>query len=804
METPQLRVGRRALAGIVTVSLITAGIGVIGEATAMPAPTPQSTSTADTASIVVTDAFTWSSGGTVLRTEVTGFPAGAVLSAQVDDTAQKWDIGGGNLVDTVTAEDGSYKGTVYTLSTSRLTAGQEHTLRVSDGENSVTTVYRSHPRITVHDPDSGSETAPRPGTAVAVEVFNLPEGAVIDHVGIEGHSGNLLPAPVTVPENRRVRTTAVSIPADPTITGEPITVGYTVDGGAPLRTNGPVVAPLNDPYGGEGFAVTVGELPRGLYQSVYSARQGALFVTRTHFDRETRSPSAIMKVDPETLEVLGEVEPAEPAEGDYKAYKAFGIGIDDDNGLLWVTNTMGGTVAVYDADDLSLIHQFPVVDGGHPRSVVVDSATHRVYVTSPYSRDDSWITVYDGSDPTAPTKVGTIPLPEGFTRPMDAAYDQSTHTLYTVSLDKPAALRINVDDPSDAEVYQLDTRVMRRGSGAALDIGRGHLAVANQDTGNALIIDLESGDVLADVATGDKAVAAVYEPVTDLFYVSNRDGGTVTAIDADTLIPVANLDAGAKPNHISFNGDGTIYVTNKRSWGNGDIGTDQLHSYRANRLALVRLAGLRQAFHEIRKDRDAARDALAETHRELAEVREQLTAAENAAKAEKTRAEEAEEALAEAAAEHAADTAELEQRLAAAREALAAAEDKVATLTATLATTESRLATAEQAHAALETALSAAERARTEAEKTAADATTRAERAEAARIEAEAAAELAEQARIRAEDARDAAVADRDSARAAGSSTGAFAGILTVLAVLAALGGLLHQLFLGHIQFPGR
>ena len=107
---------------------------------------------------------------------------------------------------------------------------------------------------------------------------------------------------------------------------------------------------------------------------------------------------------------------------------------------------------------------------------------------------------------------------------MDAAYDRSTHTLYTVSLDKPAALRINVDDPSDAEMYQLDARVMRRGSGAALDIGRGHLAVANQDTGNALIIDLESGDVLADIPTGDKAVAAVYEPVTDLFYVTNRDG----------------------------------------------------------------------------------------------------------------------------------------------------------------------------------------------------------------------------------------------------------------------------------------
>ncbi|MEZ2121801.1 YncE family protein [Corynebacterium sp. CCM 9203] len=804
MGRPQLRVGRRALAGIVTVSLITGGIGVIGNATAMPAPAPESTSTAGTASIVVTDAFTWSSGGTVLRTKVTGFPAGAVLSAQVDGTAQKWDIGGGNLVDTVTAENGTFKGTVYTLSTSRLTAGQEHTLLISDGDNSVTTVYRSHPRITVHDPDSGSETAPRLGAAVAVEVFNLPEGAVIDHVGIEGHSANLLPTPVTVPENRRARTTAVSLPTDPAIIGKPITVGYTVDGGPPLRTNGPVVAPLNDTYGGEGFDVTIGELPRGLYQSVYSARQGALFVTRTHFDRETRSPSAIMKVDPATLEVLGEVEPAEPAEGDYKAYKAFGIGIDDSNDLLWVTNTMGGTVAVYDANNLSLIHQFPVVDGGHPRSVVVDSATHRVYVTSPYSRDDSWITVYDGSDPTAPTKIGTIPLPEGFTRPMDAAYDQSTHTLYTVSLDKPAALRINIEDPSDAEVYQLDPQVMRRGSGVALDIGRGNLAVANQDTGNVLIIDLESGDVLADIATGDKAVAAVYEPVTDLFYVSNRDGGTVTAIDADTLIPVANLDAGAKPNHISFDGDGTIYVTNKRSWGNGDGGTDQLHSYRANRLAQVRLAGLRQAFHDIRDDRDAARDALAETHRELATVREQLAAAENTAALEKTRAEAAEEALAEAAAEHAADTAELEQRLTVAREALAAAEEKVTSLTATLAAIESRLAAAEQAHAALEAALTTAERAHTEAEKTATDATVRAERAEAARIEAEAAAELAEQARIKAESARDAALADRDSARADGSSTGTFTGIMAVLAVLAALGGLLHQVFLGLFQIPGR
>ncbi|MEZ2190309.1 hypothetical protein [Corynebacterium sp. CCM 9204] len=59
-----------------------------------------------------------------------------------------------------------------------------------------------------------------------------------------------------------------------------------------------------------------------------------------------------MKVDPATLEVINEIRPASSDDIDARV---FGVGIDDRRGLVWTTNTIGNSVAVYRASDLSLV-----------------------------------------------------------------------------------------------------------------------------------------------------------------------------------------------------------------------------------------------------------------------------------------------------------------------------------------------------------------------------------------------------------------------------------------------------------------
>lgn len=322
--------------------------------------------------------------------------------------------------------------------------------------------------------------------------------------------------------------------------------------------------------GADLYAIESAQLDPGLYQSAYSARSDALFVVAA-VGRPPVSQSSLMRVDPDSLEILASITPAEaPARPDGSTggvFAVYGVAVDDENGTIWTTNTRQNTVAVYAQDDLSLIHQFEPGAAIHARDVVVDTARDRAYVSA---ANQTFIEVFDTATLEHVTQIELASDIRGasFT-PMSLALDAEAGRLYTVSLNSPEAVVIDTTTNEVAQILPIPGAL--RASGVAVDPAAGRLFVASQNSDNLLIVDLASGEVLHDVPVGAGALNVLYEPVEGLAWVSNRGAGTVTAVNGEGEI-VANIAIGSLPNHIATDGNGRLFAVNKTRGADDETG----------------------------------------------------------------------------------------------------------------------------------------------------------------------------------------------------------------------------------------
>jgi len=317
--------------------------------------------------------------------------------------------------------------------------------------------------------------------------------------------------------------------------------------------------------GQELFRVDALQLPRGLYQVAYAAASKALFVTRAVGRAPTESE--ILKLDPETLEIIARATPGEapppPARPGQQApqgpvlYAAYGIGVDDANATVWITNTRQNTLAVYRQSDLSLLKQFPAGAAQHPRDVVVNETLGRAYV----STVGASIAVFDTAtlEPLPAIEIASSRRGQDFgTASLD--FDPATGKLYTVSIGSGEIAIVDTASNSVDKVIALKNA--RSAVGVAWNAPGQRILVAAQGSDNLLVVNPESGEIEHDVYVGAGALNVAYDPAARLAYVSNRGADTITVVnDAGEII--ANLDGGSFPNHLTVGPNGTVFAVNK-------------------------------------------------------------------------------------------------------------------------------------------------------------------------------------------------------------------------------------------------
>lgn len=96
------------------------------------------------------------------------------------------------------------------------------------------------------------------------------------------------------------------------------------------------------------------------------------------------------------------------------------------------------------------------------------------------------------------------------------------------------------------------------GIALATELGRGYISVGKAD--RVKVFDLKTLDVIATVEAGAKPDAITYEPKTQRVFVFNGHSSNSTVIDAATNKVVATIALGGAPEFARADGAGTVYV----------------------------------------------------------------------------------------------------------------------------------------------------------------------------------------------------------------------------------------------------
>lgn len=472
------------------------------------------------------------------------FVAGESLTAKIDGVATAW-----TAAPTVGA-DGKFTGARIVFTPGQIRAG-DHTIEIvrsAPGAENVQKAFRVEPTTTF--------SSLARGTAGTLTLVNLPSSATISAITL----GDLDFATPVTSDVAGTATVDYEIPNDAALGTLPLSITQSAPT-AQTYTGSAKVSPSAALIGVDDFtsiSTPAGVIEQGLYQSAYSAKSDALFVATA----STTVTSTIYKLDPKTLAVEASVVPAFVTGNSGALWAAYGIGVDDRNDTVWVTNTRQNTIAVYSQSDLSLIQQFPTGTLQHSRDVIVDTERNKVIISSAAegTSGEGYVDVYDGTTRALLKRVETG-LRTEFS-PMSLDLDAKNGVVYTVSNSQAKAAAIDISgDDYPVKFINLDLPTGAKASGAAFDAATNRLWVASQGTDGITVIDVATGNKVKEVATGAGSLNVVIDPVHRLVYVANFGGTTVTVLDQAGTI-VANLPV-ARANHIETDGLGSVFVVNK-------------------------------------------------------------------------------------------------------------------------------------------------------------------------------------------------------------------------------------------------
>lgn len=302
-----------------------------------------------------------------------------------------------------------------------------------------------------------------------------------------------------------------------------------------------------------GSTVTTAKLANGLYQSAYSERNDALWVTAA-VGRPPVTESHLLKVDPETLTIESDITPpvTDTATGAVEA--VYGVAVDDEHNTVWTTNSRNNSVAVYSQRTGEHLATLPNV--GQAREIVVDEKHDTVWATA-YT--DGALVAFDSRTFEEKQRI-TV---DG-AGPTGVAVDERSGTVYATDLTNDRLIAV-------ARGSETPTFIPAGDGAISVSLSKnGRTAyTADQTAGTVSVIDLNKGVVTKSVATGAAPLSVATDERSGDVLVVNRTAATVTRVDVKTGTVEETVTTGANPNHVEI-ADGTAYVLDKSGAGTAE------------------------------------------------------------------------------------------------------------------------------------------------------------------------------------------------------------------------------------------
>ncbi len=224
----------------------------------------------------------------------------------------------------------------------------------------------------------------------------------------------------------------------------------------------------------------------------------------------------VMVVDTENGKAVGDIP---------NTSGVHGIALAPAVGHGFTSNGKTDTVTIFDMKTLKTLDTVKV--GERPDAILFEPATARVFTFNGKSHDATAIDTATGK------VVGTVPL-EG--KPESATSDGAGHVF------------VNIEDKS--EVVEFDPKTLavlahwplapgEEPSGMAIDV-KNHRLFVGCGNQKMIVLDAESGKVLATPAIGDRVDGNAFDPAKGCAFSANGDG-TLTVVHEDSPASFAIL-----------------------------------------------------------------------------------------------------------------------------------------------------------------------------------------------------------------------------------------------------------------------
>lgn len=237
------------------------------------------------------------------------------------------------------------------------------------------------------------------------------------------------------------------------------------------------------------------------------------------------------------------------------------------SGTLIVANKAEATVSLIDLGSGEVRATLPT--GAGPHELVV-SPDGRLAVVADYGGGGAPGSTLTVIDVPAAEVVRTIGLGE-YRRPHGLAWlpepaERGERTAAPLVVTVEAQKAVLLVDPHEGVVRSAIETGQEVSHMVAVTPDGSRAFVANIGSGTVTALDLDKGEKIADVATGEGAEGIAVSTNGTRVWVTNREANTVTVVDASTLEVVATVEVGQFPIRAEVTPDGRwVLVSNARS-----------------------------------------------------------------------------------------------------------------------------------------------------------------------------------------------------------------------------------------------
>ena len=294
---------------------------------------------------------------------------------------------------------------------------------------------------------------------------------------------------------------------------------------------------------------------KGAYEMAYSQQENALWLA-TSQSRKLDKGGVVYRLDPVTLEVTQAI---------HNDLKPFGATINNTTQTLWFGNTVNSAVTAIDAKTGEVKGRLVLDDRKRteevrplqPRELVADDATNTVYISGIGKESVIW--VVDGENIKLKTAIqNTGKMSTGL------ALDSKGKRLYTTNADGELITIDTADNKILSRKKLLYDGKEHFFINISLDTNNQRAFITDSKAAEVLVVDTRNGNILAKVAAPE-SLAVLFNPARNEAYVTHRQAGKVSVIDAKSYKVVKTFDTPTHPNSLALSADGkTLYVSVKQ------------------------------------------------------------------------------------------------------------------------------------------------------------------------------------------------------------------------------------------------